>query len=50
MSKISITVVVLGGIVVGCFLAKIRASLRKGAPLGYEDEGGFHFGAPSGRK
>ncbi len=50
MSKVSLTWMVLGLIAGGWFLERIRASFRDEAPLGYQDEGGFHFGAPSGRK
>ena len=31
-------------------LAKLRAAMEKQAPIGYQDEDGFHFGAEPARK
>jgi hypothetical protein len=50
MSKIGIAAAVFAVIATGWFLRKFRRSIRKEAPTGYEDEGGFHFGVPSGKE
>ncbi len=50
MSKITLARVVLGVIAGGWVLEKIWTSFRRESPLGYEDEGGFHFGSPSRRE
>jgi hypothetical protein len=37
-------------LIAATLIAKLHAALEKRAPLGYEDENGFHFGAePAGK-
>jgi hypothetical protein len=39
--------IVLASLVAFWIINKVRTSVAKTAPLGYEDEEGFHFGVPS---
>jgi hypothetical protein len=39
----------IAAMVVGLIAAKVRARVNAQAPEGYEDEDGFHFGAPTSR-
>jgi hypothetical protein len=39
----------IAAMVVGLIEAKVRARVNAQAPEGYEDEYGFHFGAPLSR-
>ena len=43
MSKLSLSVII-GTILFGGIIAKLRSKMEKLAPLGYQDENGFHFG------
>ena len=44
LSLVAIGLVILT--CVGWIAMRIRVSIRNPAPVGYEDEHGFHFGAP----
>ncbi len=46
MSKSTFSVVGIGALGLSWVVMKIRRSLTKSAPMGYEDDAGFHFGAP----
>jgi hypothetical protein len=37
------------GLLMEAFVAKMRASLNKLVPVGYQDESGFHLGVDKGR-
>jgi hypothetical protein len=50
MSKSTLLLVGLGLIGLSWILMRIRGSVKDPAPLGYEDEAGFHFGAPLKKK
>ena len=39
----------ISAVVIGLIAAKVRAKVNAQAPEGYEDESGFHFGAPLSR-
>ena len=39
----------IAAIVVGLIAAKVSARVNAQAPVGFEDEDGFHFGAPLSR-
>jgi hypothetical protein len=47
MSKGAVCLVVLAALVTLWAINKLRTSIFKKTPLGYEDESGFHFGVPS---
>jgi hypothetical protein len=47
MNKGTLSFVALMVAVALRLIHKFRASVSQTAPLGYEDESGFHFGAPS---
>jgi len=47
MNKGDVCLIVLAGLVTLWVFNKARTSIARTAPLGYEDEKGFHFGAPS---
>jgi len=46
MSKSTLFLLGIGVVALIWILLKIRSSMKDSAPLGYEDEAGFHFGAP----
>jgi hypothetical protein len=46
MSKSILSLLGIGVIGLSWILIRIRSSIKDSAPLGYEDEAGFHFGAP----
>jgi hypothetical protein len=53
MSKNTLSIAAIGVVGLGCVswvVRKIRGSLKNRAPMGYEDEDGFHFGAPMQHK
>jgi hypothetical protein len=43
----TVCIIVLAALVIGWIVNKVRTTIATKAPLGYEDEAGFHFGAPS---
>jgi hypothetical protein len=43
INKASVSVLALAALVIAAIAAKIRASVEAQAPVGYEDETGFHF-------
>ena len=47
MNKGAVCFVVLAALVTVWIINKVRTSIAKTPPLGYEDEAGFHFGVPS---
>jgi hypothetical protein len=47
MNKGIVYLVMLAALVILWVTNKARTSIAKTAPLGYEDEEGFHFGVPS---
>jgi hypothetical protein len=47
INKASVSVLAVAALVIAAIAAKIRASIEAQAPLGYEDESGFHFGNSS---
>jgi hypothetical protein len=46
MSKSTISLLGLGVVALSWVVTRIRKSFRNSAPVGYEDEAGFHFGPP----
>jgi hypothetical protein len=53
MSKNTLSYVAFGVVGLGCVgwvVRRIAGVLRNTAPIGYEDEEGFHFGAPMQKK
>jgi len=46
MTKSTLSLLGIGVAGLSWILAKIRFSVKDSVPLGYEDEAGFHFGAP----
>ena len=50
MNKGTVSFVAIMVAVVLRVLHKLRQSAARSVPLGYEDESGFHFGAPSFNK
>ena len=46
MSKSTLSVFGIGLVGLSWILVKIRNSIKGSAPVGYQDEAGFHFGAP----
>ena len=47
MNKGVVYIVALAALVTFWIINKVRTSIAKTAPRGYEDEEGFHFGVPS---
>jgi hypothetical protein len=48
INKASVSLLALAALVVAAVAAKVRATVESQAPVGYEDEAGFHFGNPAG--
>jgi hypothetical protein len=48
INKASVSFLAMAALVIAAVAAKVRATVDSQAPLGYEDENGFHFGNPSG--
>jgi hypothetical protein len=49
INKASVSLLALAALVIAAIAAKVRATVESQAPVGYEDETGFHFGTPSGK-
>jgi hypothetical protein len=50
MSKSTLLLLAIGVVGLVWILFRIRSSIKDSAPLGYEDEAGFHFGVPMNKK
>jgi hypothetical protein len=50
MSKSTLSLLIAGVVGLSWILLRIRSSVKDPAPLGYQDEAGFHFGAPLKKK
>jgi hypothetical protein len=48
INKASVSLLAMAALVIAALAAKVRATVESQAPVGYEDETGFHFGAPGG--
>jgi hypothetical protein len=48
VNKASVSMLAMAALVIAAIAAKVRATVESQAPVGYEDETGFHFGGPSG--
>jgi hypothetical protein len=46
INKASVSLLAMAALVIAAIAAKIHATVEAQAPLGYEDETGFHFGNP----
>ena len=49
INKASVSLLALAALVIAAIAAKVRATVESQAPVGYEDEAGFHFGNPFGK-
>ena len=49
VNKASVSMLAMAALVIAAIAAKVRATVESQAPVGYEDETGFHFGNPSGK-
>jgi hypothetical protein len=47
VNKASLSLLALAALVIAAVAAKVRATVESQAPVGYEDEEGFHFGFPN---
>jgi hypothetical protein len=47
IQRVTIWLLAIAAIVFGAIATKVRATINAQAPEGYEDESGFHFGAPT---
>ena len=45
INKVSFSLLAVFAVLAAAIMAKIRATIDEQAPVGYEDESGFHFGA-----
>jgi hypothetical protein len=43
---VTVSFLTIATMVIAAVAAKVRATIDAQAPVGYEDESGFHFGAP----
>jgi hypothetical protein len=50
MTKSTLSFLGIGVAGLSWILIKIRNTINDSVPLGYEDEAGFHFGAPMKKK
>jgi hypothetical protein len=48
INKASVSLLAMAALVCAAIAAKVRATVDSQAPVGYEDEEGFHFGNPLG--
>jgi hypothetical protein len=44
INKASVSLLAMAALVIAAVAAKVRATVEAQAPVGYEDESGFHFG------
>jgi hypothetical protein len=44
VNKESVSILAIAALVIAAVAAKVRATVEAQAPVGYEDEAGFHFG------
>jgi hypothetical protein len=49
INKASVSLLAMAALVIAAIAAKVRATVESQAPVGYEDEAGFHFGNPFGK-
>jgi hypothetical protein len=47
INKASVSLLAMAALVIAAVAAKVRATIETQAPVGYEDEAGFHFGGGS---
>lgn len=47
INKASVSLLAIAALVIAAIAAKVRATVDAQAPVGYEDESGFHFGNPT---
>jgi hypothetical protein len=47
-NKASVSLLAMAALVIAAIAAKVRATVDAQAPVGYEDETGFHFGTGAG--
>jgi hypothetical protein len=47
INKASVSLLAMATLVIAALAAKVRSTVDSQAPLGYEDESGFHFGNPN---
>ncbi len=45
INKVSFSLLAIFSVLAAAIMAKVRATIDEQAPVGYEDENGFHFGA-----
>lgn len=45
INKVSFSLLAVLSVVAATVMAKLHAAMEKHAPVGFEDENGFHFGA-----
>jgi hypothetical protein len=46
VNKATFSILAIATLVMAAIAAKVRATVNAQLPEGYEDESGFHFGAP----
>lgn len=47
INKASVSILAMATLVIAAVAAKVRATVESQVPVGYEDDGGFHFGGPA---
>ena len=45
INKVSFSLLAIFSLIAAAIMAKVHAAIEKEAPVGFEDENGFHFGA-----
>jgi hypothetical protein len=45
INKVSFSLLAILSLLAAAIMAKVRSTIDEQAPVGYEDENGFHFGA-----
>jgi hypothetical protein len=46
INKATFSILAIATVIIAAIAAKVRATANAQAPVGYEDESGFHFGSP----